>query len=636
MPAHFSRCLVVCATFGLFAASGCRTGRASREVTIRADRAKAPVGSPAARATAPEISPDAFLSHVAFLAHDDLEGRDTGTDGIDIAAGYIAGQFAATGIEPGGVDRTYFQRFIAPGRAELLPETALTISGADVAPALKTDFSPFGFSKRGPFEGDVVFAGYGVTAADQNHDDYKDLDVKDRVVLMLRRQPAWMGDTRSSPHANFESKVKLAASHGATAVAVVNQKPQEGEEDELMPFRSSGADYGLPALHVTREFANKLLAAGGLRNLDELQHELDENKAVVSAPVQGVRAVGTVAYTVEELKARNVIGLLPGMGPHKDEYVVLGGHYDHLGIRREQIHNGADDNASGTTGVILACQALAQAPYRDRSVLCMGFSGEERGLLGSEHYCANPTVPIESIKAMINMDMIGRLNHDSQDNMLGIQGLGTGLAFQQVVDRRTSEAGIKYLPDPSAKGPSDHASFYGVGVPSLFFFTGVHADYHQPGDDTEKVNAAGGAQITKLVYAIAEDLVNAAEAPVYAQVDQPARIMRGAMAQGGGVSLGIMPDMEDSSGAKGWRVARVFAGGGASKAGIKAGDRILLIDGREVNTLNDYRDVTKDKKPGDTIAITLTRGPEQMVLDVELQSRAEAGRRAASSFESGR
>jgi C-terminal processing protease CtpA/Prc len=216
--------------------------------------------------------------------------------------------------------------------------------------------------------------------------------------------------------------------------------------------------------------------------------------------------------------------------------------------------------------------------------------------------------------------------------MLAIQGLGTGLSFQQIVDRRTAERGIKYQPDPSARGPSDHASFYDAGVPSLFFFTGIHADYHQPGDDTEKVNAPGGAEVTELVYAIAQDLIDLDEPPVFAKVDQPARINRGAA--GGGVTLGIMPDFEDSSGAKGWRIGRVFPGGGAAKAGMKAGDRILLIEGQEVNTMADYREVTKEKKPGDKVAITILRETEQMVLEVELQSREESGRRAGSSSDS--
>jgi Zn-dependent M28 family amino/carboxypeptidase len=314
---------------------------------------------------------------------------------------------------------------------------------------------------------------------------------------------------------------------------------------------------------VTRDLASRLLAAGGLSSLAELQAKLDDERAYVSAPI-GLRVSGNVAFKTESLAARNVIGVLPGTGPHADEYVVIGGHYDHLGVRRDQIYNGADDNASGTAGVIESCRALAALPYRDRGVLCMAFSGEERGLLGSEHYCENPTIPLESITAMINMDMIGRLDHNSQENMLGIQGLGTGLSFQQIVDHRTAQAGIQYLPDASAKGPSDHASFYEVGVPSLFFFTGVHEDYHQPGDDTEKVNAAGGAQVTELVYAIAHDLINSEEAPVYAQVDQRARIMRGAAGPGGGVVLGVMPDFEDESGAKGWRIAQVFPGGGAA------------------------------------------------------------------------
>lgn len=599
-------------TDGTIAAS---QGRQSRSGRLSAARSQEP---------ADLITRERWLSHVVLLAHDELEGRDTGTPGIDVAAGYIAGQFAAAGIQPGGPNGTYFQNFIVKDRPEVSPDTTLTISGADVTATVRDDFTPFGFSKQGSFEGELMFAGYGITSTEKDWDDYANLDVKGRVVLILRREPPWLSESGSSPHATFESKVKLAAANSAAAVLIVNPRPDEGAEDNLMPLRSADADYGVPALHVKRAFADKLLAAAGAKSLDQFQDEIDQNKTRASTALAGLRAAGNVALSIQELKARNVIGMIPGNGPKADEYVVIGGHYDHLGVRRGQIHNGADDNASGTAGVIEACRALAQTPNRNRSVVCMAFSGEERGLHGSEHYCAHPTVPIESIKAMMNMDMIGRLDHDSQENMLAIQGLGTGSSLTQIIDRHTNAAGIKYIPDPSARGPSDHAPFYEAGVPAIFFFTGVHDDYHQPGDDVEKVNVAGGVQVTRLVYAIARDLVNAETPPVYAQVDQPARIMRGAAASG--VVLGIMPDMEDASGDKGWKIAQVFPGGGAASAGMKAGDRILLLDGREINSMGDYREATKDKKPGDKVAITVQRGAEQLVLDVELQSRESAGR----------
>ncbi|MFQ5413233.1 MAG: M20/M25/M40 family metallo-hydrolase [Phycisphaerae bacterium] len=568
------------------------------------------------------IAGDTYVAHIALLAHDELGGRGTGSDGIDIAAGYIAGQFAAAGLEPGGPDGTYFQPFTIPRGGTLQDTTELVIDGADVQAELRTDFMPFGFSTPGSFEGDVVFAGYGITNPDKDYDDYARLDVTGKVVLMLRREPpGWSDGPGFTQHATFRSKVSLAADKGAVAVLIVNQDPGDDGSDDLMPFRPGGETYGIPAIHVKRSFGEKLLAPASSTSLGELQRRIDETGRPVSAARVHVR--GRVDYKVNEIVARNVIGVLPGTGPHADEYVVIGGHYDHLGNRRGNIHNGADDNASGTAGVIEAAKALAQMPYRDRSVICMTFTGEEMGLLGSAHFTNDPTVPIDAIVAMLNMDMIGRLDSDTEANKLAIQGLGTGDAFQAIVDERTSAAGIDFIPDPSARGPSDHASFYNAGVPSLFFFTGVHSDYHQPGDDTEKINAAGGAKIAELVCNIALDLINRETAPQYAVVNERANIFRGAFGRPGrgGVVMGIFPDRDDDPDKPGWRVARVMDGGGAAKAGMKDGDSIIDIDGRPINGLADYRDVTGDKKPGDVIAVKVQRGDAQIVLNVKLAAR---------------
>jgi hypothetical protein len=267
-----------------------------------------------------------------------------------------------------------------------------------------------------------------------------------------------------------------------------------------------------------------------------------------------------------------------------------------------------------------------RTPYRNRSTICMAFSGEERGLLGAEHFVANPTVSLGSIVAMLNMDMIGRHTPDEEANMLAIQGLGTGGSFQEIVDRRTQEHGFKYLPDPSAKGPSDHAPFYEGGVPALFFFTGVHDDYHQPGDDIEKVNAKDGARITGLVYSIALDLINAEDGPRFAKVEERAKINRGPEM----LVMGVMPDMEDTGG-KGWKIAQVLPGGGAAKAGMKSGDRLIKIDGKEISGFREYLEVTRAHSAGDVVPVSVLRGEEELVLNVELQPQSQQ-RPASASF----
>jgi hypothetical protein len=610
----------------LEALSGCvahsASAPASRGTSHAASRTRANASTKNSASDVPGITPEHYLAHVSLLAHDELGGRGTGSDGIDMAAGYVAGQFAAADLLPGGPAGTYFQPFTIPSDPKLKAETRFTVQGRTEQPVLRQDYVPFGFSAKGSFEGEVVFVGYGISDADHNYDDYAGMDVADKVILMLRREPPGLAEgSRFSRHATFESKMKLAAEKGAIAVLIANQEPAADDIDSLTPFGGRAKPESIPALHVSRGLANELATSGGLPSLSDLQKVLDEEHCNVSAALKDVSVNGEVAYESTDILARNVIGVLPGLGPHAKDFIVIGGHYDHLGTRRGDIHNGADDNASGSAGVIEVCRALAQASYRDRSLLCMTFTGEEMGLLGSAHFVKDPTVPLDAIVAMINMDMIGRWNPDDEDNKLGIQGLGTGATFKEIVDRRTAEAGIEFLPDPSARGPSDHASFYEAGIPSLFFFTGVHSDYHQPGDDVEKINAEGGARIATLVSRIALDVINAEAPPVFAKVNQPAKIFRGAAGLGGGVVMGVMPDMEDESNEPGWRIAGVMPGGGADKAGMKSGDRIVRIGDQPINTMSDYRKATTDKKAGDVISVIVRRGKEELTLNVELASR---------------
>lgn len=568
------------------------------------------------------IAANHYGSHIAVLAHDELRGRGTGQDGIDLAAGYIAGQFAAIGLAPGGPNGTYFQEFSVDEPAEVLPETSLTISGCDATATLREDFQPFGFSGKGAFSGDVVFVGYGIVNPDKRHDDYAAVDVNGKIVLMLRREPgSWMKDGESTEHARFDTKIKLAGEKGAAAVLVVNPDPGADGLDSLMRFRRRGEDYGLPALHIKRDLCDKLLAAAGVPSITDLQKATETLGTSVSAPLPNIRVSGNVAFSEGTMPARNVIGVLPGNGPNAGEYVVIGAHYDHLGERRGRIYNGADDNASGTSAVIEIARIMAETPHRNRSVMFMTFSGEEIGLLGSRHYVDEPTVPLEKIAAMINLDMIGRHTPDKEENKLSIQGLGTGGTFNAIVERRAREAGLEFLPDPSALGPSDHASFYRKGIPSLFFFTGVHEDYHQPGDDFEKLNLEGAVRIAELTYHIAMDIINGESAPLYAEVDQPAQIFRGTAGPSRGLVMGIMPDMDDDSDAPGWRVAEVSPEGGAARAGMKPGDRILKINGVAIGDFMDYRRATSDKKPGDSVDVEVLRNGEPLTLQVELSSR---------------
>jgi len=450
--------LIFGASLCVAAAGAC----APRVVSVGA--ALPPAVTPAAPTDSPGAAPlpaERFLSHIAVLAHDDLGGRGIGSDGIDLAAGYIAGQFAAAGLVPGGPDGSYFQRFT------------------------------------------------------------------------VDRSSIWKGMLR---------------------------------------------------------FAGK---AG-----------------------QGDAA--------EPLVARNVLGLLPGMGPHAGEYVVIGAHYDHLGTRGKRIYNGADDNASGTAGVIEIARKLACAGYRDRSVVFAAFAAEELGLHGSAHYVAHPAAEMASTVAMLNLDMIGRLTPEDEANMLAVHGLGTGDSFRRIVERRAAGRGVRFIPEESALGPSDHSSFYRAGVPALFFFTGIHGDYHRPSDDIDTVNAAGGAEVAALAHDIALEIINGDLAPGYVEVDRPARIFRGSTPPGPRAVLGIVPDPDDDPDEPGCRVRHVVAGGGADRAGIRPDDRVISIAERLIEDLEDFAAALSDQKnAGDVVRVVVRRAETELVLDVALTAPGE-------------
>jgi hypothetical protein len=570
-----------------------------------------------------DVPVERYQAHVELLAHNDLKGRGTGSEGIDLAAGYIAGHFAAAGLEPGGPDGTYFQEFTLSRGGKMRDTTDLKILGGDIEIEVKEDFLPLGVTSQGEFSGDLAFVGYGITNPDKDHDDYANIDVTGKVVVMLRREPdGWSDSGRFSRHSQFTSKVRLAGEKGATGVIIVNKK-RASSMDILMPFSPARRDAGLPAFHMKRQVIDDVMAAADMPSLAALQEELDKGDQTVSQIVAGFSASGLVEFERSETVARNVIGVLPGSGPNAHEYVMVGGHYDHLGERNGVIYNGADDNASGTAGVIEAAYAMAARPDRDRSVIFMTFTAEEIGLHGSRHYVNEPTVPIGDIVAILNMDMIGRVDHEDKANMLAIQGVGTGDGFEAMAERLAGAAGIPYIPDPSALAPSDHSLFYRAGVPSLFFNTGLHSDYHQPDDDTEKMNHEGGAQISTLVAHMALEIANAEARPVFAEVSERADLYRGRPGRPGrgGVVMGIVPDRDDSGDTPGWAIAMVRPDGAAQKAGMKAGDRITKIDDHEVNGMSDYRHAVSGKKAGDVVKVMVMREGKEVSLDVELQSR---------------
>ncbi len=575
------------------------------------------------------ITPGSFQRHVNFLAADEQGGRGLGTPGIARSAEYIAHHLASAGLKPAGENGTFFQSFDVALNPKMTDGCSLRAGGTYLTPEFEADFVPFGFSGTGSFEGDLVFCGYGIENKDKDHDDYAGIDVSGKVVLILRHEPpSWTDDDDFTPHAQFSNKVYNAKEKGAVAILIVDRMQKDGRGGTISKWRDGSggatADYGLPAFHVSQKFAEALLAAGRTDDLKSLQDQLDAGKNV-SRVVENVRIKGDSGLARQHTPTRNVLGMLKGNGPLAHEIVVIGAHYDHLGKtvsradRRhsresdggiKQIHNGADDNASGTAGVIeLARRLAAEQPLR-RSVLFMAFSGEETGLLGSKHFVNHPTVKLENIVAMLNMDMIGRLAEGNDT----IQVFGTEAAdgFAPMLKDLAKKHDFEMKGSASATGPSDHTSFYQKKIPSLHFFSGLHEDYHMPTDDADKINSEKAVRFLGYIEDVAHNIIESDERPVYHYVAAPAQVSGNRSR----VRMGVMPSYADNG--DGLLIDAVLEDGSAIKAGMKDGDTIVRIGETEVKNIYDYMAALRNNEPGDEVVVQVRRDGKQIELKVVL------------------
>ncbi len=574
-----------------------------------------------------------FQSHIDYLASDDLEGRGVGTQGIELAANYIAAQYKEIGLRPIGDDGTYFQSFPITLARKLTDNSYLTVASDSTPRRLKKDYIPFHFSSNQSFEGDVVYCGYGITAEDKQHDDFMHIDAKGKVVLVLRGKPeGWEDDGGfMRDYGSFRNKIYNAKDRGAVAVLVVNQAPQEGQVDELVAFeRHSAADFGIPAFHISRAYAKTMLELGGADSLEQLQKRSDEG-GYVSKALANVKVSGHAAFEQKKAPTHNVVALLPGCGSLKDEYIVIGAHYDHLGIARPmmrkfkdgkivkeklppQIHNGADDNASGVSGLIEIARTLSGQQGPRRGVLFIAFSAEETGLHGSKYYVDHPLVSKSDTVAMLNLDMIGRM--PAKKSVLEVFGANSGDMFEPLLTKAARPLGILIAPSPDTGGRSDHAPFVREQVPSMHFFTGQHSDYHKPSDDAHKINARAGAKVVRLISRVAGELAGSTSRPKFQKIDQ-AKLPSPGGTPTYRVVMGISPGYGDDGGV-GMKVEAVNPQGPADLAGIKAGDYIINIGGKKVANIYDYMASTRNNNPGDTVDVVVVRDGREIKLKVTL------------------
>jgi hypothetical protein len=604
-----------------------------------------PAASPAAESRTPNPVEARLKADVSFLADDERDGRGPGTKGIEAAADYIADSFKEAGLKPAPGDDGFFQPFSLGGVPVLGESQELVVSGPDdktLKAVPKEDYTPLAIGTGGVLDGvPVVFAGYGITAKDDDkkldYDDYAGLDVKGKAVLILRHEPRQDRDDspfdgrKHSNYATFQHKATNAFQHGAAAVLLVNDLAEvKGGKDELIGFARGGSDVysALPFLNATRAFADKLLADAGQASLEDLEAQIDSDLAPRSRELPGWTLRGRVDISRPTIETRNVVGVLEGAGPLADETVVVGAHYDHLGrgglfsgslaFLSKDIHNGADDNASGTAMVIEMARRLARRPDPlPRRVVFVAFSGEEKGLLGSKHFVDHPPFPLETTVAMVNFDMVGRLNDRSE---LTIYGTGTSPGFEALVEALGQSSGFTIKKVAGGLGPSDQQSFYLKDIPVLFAFTGTHRDYHRPSDDTERINFPGMARIADFAEVVLLDLVRRPRRPEFVKVaprgghggGDPGRVSVAAY-------LGSIPDYDDS--VKGVKLSGVREGSPAERGGLRGGDVVVGFGGKPVATIYDYTESLGRYKPGDTVDIIVKRDGQETTLKVTLGKR---------------
>ncbi len=574
-----------------------------------------------------------LATDLQFLSSDALAGRDVGSEGIALAGKYVAERFQQLGLVTDIFNSSPYQEFAIPGPQVLgAPEkNVLQFSGVEELPelALSGNFTPLALGRNGTFSGEVAFAGYGISAPDLNYDDYGDLDVKGKIVIVLRKEPnqsdpnSKFDGTRPSQHAFFSTKELNATLHQAAALIVVNDRATLDAvgQDQLPDVTGAGSavsDVQIPTLYCLRSVVDALLKTTG-QTLSELETAIDAQGSPQSRLLPGIIAQGETSILESQLAVRNVVGLLPGQGQLADEFIVVGAHYDHVGMGGVgslapgtiAIHNGADDNASGTTALLEVARLVANDKSQERrSIVFVAFTGEERGLLGSKHYVRNPRWPLERTVAMLNMDMVGRLEADT----LTVYGTGTATQFDSLIDRLAQPTGLVIDKQPAGFGPSDHSSFYEVDIPVFHFFTGLHNDYHRPSDDFDKVNVAGTTRIANLVASVLTELATMPEPPTLIKSAAVAEI-KNAMRRRHGV-LGVRLAANNAAPPM---VEAVQPQSAAQLAGIIEGDIIVAIGEQQILSIVDLQQALSTSSPGDSISVSLQRGSQTLQLNVILQ-----------------
>ncbi len=598
-------------------------------------------GAPDFAATAPEIRAADLRQHIEYLASDYMQGRLTGTIGEQRATEYAAEQFKALGLAPAGDGGSYFQNFeftagISMGPANRVEFRSTAINQSAVP---DKDWRPLAFSRTGEVPAsEIVFAGYGIQAPKKDgleeYDSFVHLEVKDKWVMVFRFMPENVTPEMRQhlgPHSSLQFKAMTVRDLGARGLIVVTgPNPKAKEELVPMTFDTMLGGSSMAAISITNEAAQALLGLAN-KDLKTLQDKLDTGEIVMGFSIPEAQLSATIDIVQEKRTGRNVLGRLNAGDAPGADCVLIGAHIDHLGVGRSSvslarddestgIHHGADDNASGTAGMLEIAQYLVDQKKAGLAMkhdaLFAAWSGEELGTLGSNYFVKtfagkkenDPLRP--EIGVYLNMDMIGRL-----EKQLVLQGVGSSSIWPGEIERRNAPIGLSILPKNETYIPTDATAFYLKGVPFLNAFTGAHADYHRPSDTADKVNYEGAEKIAKFMGLVARALITREGAPDYIEVTAPKQELRAGLR----AYIGSIPDYAEE--VKGVKLSGVTKGAPADKAGLKQGDVIVELAGRKIENIYDYTYAIEALKIDEEVSIVVERGGERVSLKLTPGSR---------------
>lgn len=622
---------------------------AAVQAALKANEAKGAsfVGIKGANPVSISVAPSAAIStndlynHVSYLASDKLEGRLTGTAGAQMASDYIAQQLQTSGVRPLGHTGTYFQNFeFTAGVQTITNENKLTLhkSGESLRELNfipEQDFRPLSFSANGEVSGEVVFVGYGMTVPGKLGDSYDSyggsLNVSNKIVVAFRYVPEGVDQKRRvelNRYAGLRYKALVARTHGAKALLIVTG-PNSPNPGELAPmtYDSSLAGSGIVAASISGKVADAMLAGSGktLKHLQDMLDQEDPHAADVRFTLPNLTV--NIATKVNHLKKmdRNVVGVIPPVSGN--EYVMLGAHYDHLGrgetggfgIKGEegQIHNGADDNASGVSAVLELAANLAAEREKNPTAFTRGivfsfWSGEEMGLIGSSKFAETPTLSLSNVVAYLNFDMVGRV----RDNRLTLQGIGSSTAWKGLIEKANVVGGFNLVLQDDPYLPTDTTAFYPKNIPVLAFFTGSHDQYHRPADDVDTLNYEGMERITKMARRIVLDLAKEGTRPDYVKVEKSDK---GGARDGLRAYLGTIPDYATE--VQGVKLSGARGGSPADKAGIKNGDVIIEFAGQKIANIYDYTYALDAVRIGSPVKVIIMRDGKKVELSITPEAR---------------